>query len=75
MIQLAGAGESGKEFAVVTSEVKVLAKLAARATEDIRLRIGGMRVVSSDACSAMDQVLQIISTIDSVAQTTASSIE
>lgn len=42
-IEAARAGEAGKGFAVVASEVKNLASQTAKATEDIRSRLGHLR--------------------------------
>ncbi|SBW08883.1 Histidine kinase, HAMP region:Bacterial chemotaxis sensory transducer [uncultured Alphaproteobacteria bacterium] len=52
-IEAARAGEAGKGFAVVAGEVKTLATQTARATDDIRARIGAVRDGMTAALSAM----------------------
>jgi methyl-accepting chemotaxis protein len=53
-IEAARAGEAGKGFAVVASEVKSLANQTGRATDDIRQRIGGLRSKMDGILHAMD---------------------
>jgi methyl-accepting chemotaxis protein len=53
-IEAARAGEAGKGFAVVASEVKSLANQTGRATDDIRQRIGSLRTKMNDILHAMD---------------------
>ena len=53
-IEAARAGEAGKGFAVVASEVKSLANQTGRATDDIRQRIGGLRSKMDGILRAMD---------------------
>ena len=74
-IEAARAGEAGKGFAVVANEVKQLATQTARATEDIRERIGAIQDNSQAAVSAMGQIAQIIGQIDDFANTIASAVE
>lgn len=52
-IEAARAGEAGKGFAVVAGEVKALANQTARATEDIRTRIGHLQTGMKDILAAM----------------------
>ena len=74
-IEAARAGEAGKGFAVVANEVKQLATQTARATEDIRERIGAIQDNSQAAVSAMGQIAAIIGQIDDFANTIASAVE
>jgi methyl-accepting chemotaxis protein len=53
-IEAARAGEAGKGFAVVASEVKSLANQTGRATDDIRQRIGGLRAKMDGILQAME---------------------
>ncbi len=52
-IEAARAGEAGKGFAVVASEVKNLATQTARATEEISKKIVTVQTVSADAVNAI----------------------
>ncbi len=68
-IEAARAGEAGKGFAVVASEVKELAKETARATEDIATRI---HAVQSDTQGAVQSMSRIGSTIAEITEFTNS---
>ena len=54
-IEAARAGEAGKGFAVVASEVKNLANQTAKATDDIRNRIGQLRDEMTTIVESMQQ--------------------
>lgn len=53
-IEAARAGEMGKGFAVVASEVKNLANQTAKATDDIRTRISGLRAEMAEIVTSMN---------------------
>ena len=55
-IEAARAGEAGKGFAVVASEVKTLATQTQKATEDIADQIGGMQTASGGCVSAIEAI-------------------
>lgn len=59
-IEAARAGEAGKGFAVVASEVKGLATETSRATEGIAEQITNMRALMSEAVSAIETIRQVI---------------
>ena len=55
-IEAARAGEAGKGFAVVASEVKNLANQTAKATEEIGQQIGSMQGIAVEAAQAMETI-------------------
>ncbi len=55
-IEAARAGEAGKGFAVVASEVKDLADQTGKATGEIRTKIDAMRKAADDASSGLRQI-------------------
>ncbi|NHC43897.1 methyl-accepting chemotaxis protein [Motilibacter aurantiacus] len=63
-IEAARAGEAGKGFAVVASEVKDLAQETARATEDIVRRV---ETIQTDTTAAADTIARITEIIDRIA--------
>jgi len=74
-IEAARAGEAGKGFAVVASEVKALASQTARATEDIRVQIDGMRTATDQTVAAVQGITGTIGRISEIAAGIASSME
>jgi methyl-accepting chemotaxis protein len=74
-IEAARAGEAGKGFAVVASEVKELAQETARATEDITRRIETIQTDTSEAVQAIQRISQIIEEVNSYQTTIASAVE
>ena len=73
-IEAARAGEAGKGFAVVASEVKALAGQTAQATDNIRKQIGEIQEATRLAVQAIGQVTGAVSTIDGVTSTIASAV-
>lgn len=63
-IEAARAGEQGRGFAVVAQEVKTLAAQTAVATDDIARRIQEVQMVTNDATSAIEVVVQSIQAVD-----------
>jgi methyl-accepting chemotaxis protein len=74
-IEAARAGEAGKGFAVVASEVKDLAQETARATEDISRRVQAIQEGTAGAVGAMERISEIINRINDFQTTIASAVE
>ena len=74
-IEAARAGEAGKGFAVVANEVKELAKETAKATEDIGRKIEAIQTDTKAAVEAINEISQIITTINDIQKTIATSVE
>jgi methyl-accepting chemotaxis protein len=74
-IEAARAGEAGRGFAVVASEVKALAAQTAKATDEIGTQIAGMQVATQDSVSAIKEIGTTITRISEISQTVASTLE
>jgi methyl-accepting chemotaxis protein len=74
-IEAARAGEAGRGFAVVASEVKALAAQTAKATDEITTQIAGMQVATQDSVSAIKEIGDTITRISEIANTVASTLE
>jgi methyl-accepting chemotaxis protein len=74
-IEAARAGEAGKGFAVVASEVKDLAQETARATEEISRRVETIQADTGGAVSAIEQITTVIARISDFQTTIASAVE
>ncbi|WP_019961890.1 methyl-accepting chemotaxis protein [Woodsholea maritima] len=74
-IEAARAGEAGKGFAVVASEVKALADQTGRATEDIRARIATIQSTTHEAVSAITNISTSIRTVSDIATAIAGAVE
>ena len=55
-IEAARAGDAGKGFVVVATEVKNLAGQTGKATEDISTRVGGIQGATEDAVGAIQSI-------------------
>ncbi|MEU2348358.1 methyl-accepting chemotaxis protein [Modestobacter sp. NPDC049651] len=74
-IEAARAGEAGKGFAVVASEVKELAQETARATEDISQRVAAIQADTAGAVEAIGQISTVIAEINDFQSTIAAAVE
>jgi methyl-accepting chemotaxis protein len=74
-IEAARAGEAGKGFAVVASEVKELAQETARATEDISKRVAAIQADTAGAVAAIGQISSVIGEINDFQATIAAAVE
>jgi methyl-accepting chemotaxis protein len=74
-IEAARAGEAGKGFAVVASEVKALAEQTAKATEEIGTQIAQMQSATRESVSSIGQIDSVIQQISKISSTIAGAIE
>ncbi|SON54513.1 Methyl-accepting chemotaxis protein 4 [Hartmannibacter diazotrophicus] len=73
-IEAARAGEAGKGFAVVASEVKSLANQTGKATEEIAAQIHAIQQSTSEAVSAIREITATMGEVDSSTGAIAHSI-
>ena len=74
-IEAARAGEAGKGFAVVASEVKSLATQTAKATEEIAQQVSGVQGATTDAAEAIRGIGTTVTEINEIATGIASAVE
>lgn len=73
-IEAARAGEAGKGFAVVASEVKALASQTAKATDEIRTQIAGMQTATRNSAMAINEITKTIGRVSEIAGAIASAV-
>ncbi|MCG8356122.1 MAG: methyl-accepting chemotaxis protein [Kiloniellales bacterium] len=74
-IEAARAGEAGKGFAVVASEVKTLATQTAKATEEIRQQIEGIQSDTSTTADSIESIGKRIQEISEISTNIAAAME
>lgn len=74
-IEAARAGEAGKGFAVVASEVKALAGQSARATDEITAQILEVQSATGGASDAIALVEKVIEEMNSISMTISGAVE
>ena len=74
-IEAARAGDAGRGFAVVASEVKALANQTAKATEDIRYKVGEIQNATARTVDSIDRIVTTIGNIRTISTTIATAVE
>jgi len=74
-IEAARAGEAGKGFAVVASEVKSLANQTAKATEEISAQITGMQENTNAVVDSIDKIGTMIQDLNGTSSSIAAAVE
>jgi methyl-accepting chemotaxis protein len=74
-IEAARAGEAGRGFAVVASEVKSLASQTAKATDEISSHIAGMQSATQESVAAIKEIGLTIGQISQIAGAIAAAVE
>jgi methyl-accepting chemotaxis protein len=74
-IEAARAGEAGRGFAVVASEVKQLAGQTAKATEEIGAKIEDIRAATSTTVASIGRIVSTIDSVRSIAGAIAGAVE
>ena len=74
-IEAVRAGESGRGFAIVASEVKELARQTQHATEEISEQIGAIQQVVAQSANAIRSIGSSIGEVETVTTTIAAAIE
>jgi methyl-accepting chemotaxis protein len=74
-IEAARAGEAGRGFAVVASEVKALSAQTAKATDEIASQIGQMQAATADSVAAIEEIGGTIARISEISSAIAAAVE
>ncbi|WP_430430548.1 methyl-accepting chemotaxis protein [Oceanicaulis sp.] len=74
-IEAARAGEAGKGFAVVASEVKTLAEQTAKATSSISDQISGIQNATGKTVGSIENIGEVISEMNNISAAIAAAME
>ena len=74
-IEAARAGDAGRCFAVVATEVKALAEQTAKATGDIGQQIAGIQAATQESVGAIREISETIERLSEISATIAAAVE
>jgi methyl-accepting chemotaxis protein len=74
-IKAARAGEAGRSFTVVASEVKSLSSQTARSTEEIQRHVADIQVVMGETTTVVSEIARQISSVDEGSTVIAAAME
>ncbi|MEP3048282.1 MAG: methyl-accepting chemotaxis protein [Roseibium sp.] len=74
-IEAARAGEAGRGFAVVASEVKDLATQTAKATEQIAAQVSEVQAATTDAVTAIAAISETMGQVDNYTESIATAVQ